>query len=138
MTKLKLKLTPSHTQIKESEDQVKESIFRFLHLHKIFCWRNNSTGVFDPTKKIFRRPSKWHKNGVPDILGILPDGKFLGIECKATKKHLSEHQIKFFADAHQNSNGKAILIEADSLEKVRNNERLKEYLNGNQKENKSD
>ena len=128
-----LKLTHEKPR-KELEDEVQESIFRFLSLNKIFCWRNNSTGVFDPTKKIFRRPSKWHKNGVPDSLGILNDGTFLGIECKATKKKLSEDQVIFFNDANKASNNKAILIEADSLEKVRTNERLKEYLNGNKKE----
>jgi len=33
--------------------------------------------------------------GVPDIVGIMPDGRFLGIEVKTAKGVLSDHQSKF-------------------------------------------
>jgi len=33
--------------------------------------------------------------GVPDIVGILPDGKFLAIEVKTAKGRLSPHQERF-------------------------------------------
>ena len=35
--------------------------------------------------------------GVPDIVGILPDGKFLGIEVKTENGKLSPHQENFLA-----------------------------------------
>lgn len=59
----------------------------------IFCWRNNTTGVFDPTKKTFRTFSGLR--GVADILGVLDDGRFLAIEVKRPKGKLSPEQDEF-------------------------------------------
>lgn len=33
--------------------------------------------------------------GVPDIVGVMPDGRFLGIEVKAPKGKVSDHQERF-------------------------------------------
>lgn len=47
-----------------------------------YFWRNNTVGVFDPTRKQFRKNAQQEK-GVADILGIF-NGKFIAIECKAS------------------------------------------------------
>jgi len=65
------------------EKDIKEAILSFLHSKKIFCWPNDSTGIYDPVRKVFRKKqSKFWIKGVPDILGVLPCGSFLGIEVK--------------------------------------------------------
>lgn len=69
-----------------TEKQIENQILTFLRNKKIFVWKNQSTGVFDPSRKTFRRSNNAHHiNGVSDILGILPDGRFLAIEVKRPK-----------------------------------------------------
>ena len=53
--------------------------------------------------------------GVPDIVGILKDGRFLGIEVKTEKGRLSDHQIRFIKNI-QDAGGIAFV--ARSLEDV--------------------
>lgn len=67
-----------------------------LYLNSIghFVWRNNTTGVYDPTKKIFRKP-KGQLNGVADIIGMTNLGQFLSIEVKTGKDKQSESQVNF-------------------------------------------
>jgi hypothetical protein len=64
-----------------SEKEIENDILTFLKWKGIFAWNNQSTGIFDPTKKTFRKKSKHQLNGVSDILGII-DGKMLAIEVK--------------------------------------------------------
>lgn len=108
-----------------SEKQIENSILEFLTWKKIFCWKNQTTGVFDPVKKQFRKSwNQYHLKGVADILGILPDGRFLAIEVKAPKKYPTKEQrefIKFIND----KNGLAFV--ARSIEDVEDN--LSVYLN---------
>lgn len=73
------------------EKDIENEILQYLKASGIFCWKNNSTGIFDPTKKCFRRPGRYHMNGVSDILGIYK-GKFLAIEVKGPKGVLSPFQ----------------------------------------------
>lgn len=59
-------------------------------------WINKSTGVFDPTRGIFRKQnSKFEVAGISDILGLL-DGKFIAIEVKtATNNRRPPEQVHF-------------------------------------------
>lgn len=47
--------------------------------------RTNNGGVFDPTRRVFRKPSgPGYVAGVADIEAILaPNGRYVAIECKA-------------------------------------------------------
>lgn len=77
------------------EQQIKNSILAWLKIKGIFAWPNDSVGVYDPVKKIYRmRHSKFKLNGVSDILGIYST-TFLAIECKAPKGRLSKEQREF-------------------------------------------
>lgn len=74
------------------ETDLVRACLEWLALHRVLAWRMNNTGVFDPTRKVFR--SFHGAKGVPDILGIFPQtvtltdgtvatfGNFLGVECK--------------------------------------------------------
>lgn len=74
-----------------NEKQVENQILTYLKNKGIFCWKNNSTGVFDPRKRVFRKSKNPHHiNGVSDILGIL-EGRFLAIEVK--KPYISKKTL---------------------------------------------
>lgn len=78
---------------------------RFLQLHNIFCWRNNTGAT-----KIGSRFIRFGYAGSSDILGILPNGKFLAVECKREKGgRLSEKQ-KIFLDTINKNGGFAICV----------------------------
>lgn len=80
------------------EKEIQKTILDWLELNKIFAWTNKTQGTYDPVKKIFRK-SKNQMNGVPDILGILPDGRFLAIEVKRKPNKPSAEQIEFIGKA---------------------------------------
>jgi len=103
-------------KIKVKESDLQNSIFEYLALLPgCFCWRNNSVGVFDSTRKVYiKNNSKYAINGTADILGIYL-GRPLAIEVKGTGGVLSDNQI-LFLDNFENAGG--IAIAAWSLEDV--------------------
>lgn len=106
-----------------TESEIQTTILDYMKLCGIFCWRNNSVGIYDTYKHQYRRPPKHHLNGVPDILGILPNGQFLGIEVKSKRGKLSQAQQAFanFAKIH----GGLVFI-ARSIEDVKS--ALRDFL----------
>lgn len=108
------------------EKQLEKSILQYLTYNRIFAFKVNNTGIYDPIKKIWRKPnSPYILKGVSDILGVLPSGKFLAIEVKAPKRlnTLTEHQKLFLRNVNKNG---GIGFAADSIELVQ--EKLKDYL----------
>lgn len=71
-------------QLKQTEKEIENSILEYLYyFHLGYFWKNNSVGIFDPTKKIFRKSkNKYAVNGVADIIGCI-DGKFVSFEVKS-------------------------------------------------------
>jgi len=80
-----------------TEKEIQGQILNFLAHIGVFCWRNNSVGVFDQRKNAYRKRTSRHQiNGVPDILGIM-HGKFLAIEVKRHDGKVSDAQRIFLA-----------------------------------------
>lgn len=79
---------------KPNETVVVRQCLDFLALYGIFAWRVNNTGIYDPTRKVFRT---FHGlKGVSDILGVLePGGRFLAVECKRPGEKLKPAQEAF-------------------------------------------
>lgn len=69
--------------MKETEKQIELRALQVLNLQsEVFCWKNESTGIYDPSKRVFRRNNNPFKiKGVPDILGWWRN-IFFGIEMK--------------------------------------------------------
>ena len=88
-----------------SEQEIQNSILEFLRFHKIKSWRNNSGAVYDPRGNRFRKKSKYDLNGVSDILGILPDGRFLAIEVKKNAQARVRPSQREFLDEIVRSGG---------------------------------
>jgi penicillin-binding protein-related factor A (putative recombinase) len=101
-----------------TEKDIEKSILRFLEFTpNCFAWKNNTTGIYDPTKKVFRKSrNKYAINGVSDILGVY-HGRFLAIEVKRpSNKERPEHQ-KTFIDLINRHGGIAFF--ATSVEEVK-------------------
>lgn len=62
------------------ENPVLTACLDLLAMHRVFAWRNNNVAVYDRTKGCYRKHVGL--DGVSDILGVLPSGRFLGVECK--------------------------------------------------------
>ena len=76
------------------EGRVKAGCLRYLEKRGITAWNN-------PSGAVEVRPGQWlhfGKKGSADILGILPGGRFLAVECKAQGGRLSGDQRQFLAD----------------------------------------
>lgn len=109
-----------------SESELQTIILDYLNRQSdVFAWRNNSVGVYDEKKKIYRRKGVFSINGVSDILGVLyPSGIFLAVEVKkpySTLSAVSPEQLSFIAKVRK-MGGYAIWV--SSLKEV------EDFING--------
>ena len=81
-------------QSRISEAEITKQIRQYLNLKGIFHWKQFQT--------------LGSKAGVSDIIGILPDGRFLAIEVKIPRGRVSPYQQEFL-DQITKSNGIAII-----------------------------
>ena len=104
---------------KISENVVTNGILEYLQWKGIYAWKNKNIPTYDAKIGGFRRLGKYEIRGVSDIIGILPDGKGLFIECKRTghRNGMSEAQKEFEARIKTN---KGIYILATCIEDVEN------------------
>jgi len=122
-----------------SANRVTKNALYLAALSGCLVWRNNTTGIFDgmaAAKKIWNVvqsgrvtpaeikkaiQSSYRKShetvGASDIMGVLPDGRFLAIEVKAGKDRLSIEQNQFLK-AVADKGGLAIVL-ADKPEGVK-------------------
>jgi hypothetical protein len=76
------------------ENRVKAEVIKYLKLRQIKAWSNPSGTVQIRSGKFMSFGLK----GSSDILGLLPGGRFLAIECKSERGRLSPEQRDFLAD----------------------------------------
>ena len=86
------------------------AVMKKLHAAGIFCWRQNNMPVYDPKLNNGYGGYRAHAGlkGVPDIICIIK-GQFVGLEIKAGKDKLSEHQILFKKMCKRNG-GKYLVV----------------------------
>lgn len=82
-------------KVKATTNNITRGIVNFLNVRGHFAFRVNSTGIWDPTKRIFRKPNQ--KYGLADIVCCLHGGKFLAVEVKnqITKDRMKRNQEAF-------------------------------------------
>ena len=97
------------------ESEIQQAIIEYLHTLKIYCWRNNTTGVYSEKAGCFIKSGQGTLKGVSDILGILPDGRFLAIEVKRPKKLPTTEQSEFIRMINRNG---GIAFVATSIDNV--------------------
>ena len=76
------------------EGAVVKVCLEYLNIYGAYVWRNNTGCLKDKTE----RPVFFGKPGSSDILGVLPGGRFIAVECKSKKGKLSENQKDFLAE----------------------------------------
>jgi len=79
------------------EGSVVQACLEYLRIYGAFVWRNNSGALRDKRE----RPVFFGKPGSSDILGLLPGGRFICVECKSKKGKLSEKQKDFLAEVER-------------------------------------
>lgn len=80
----------------------------WLRLMGFFAWRQNTGSVKFKGTTGKDRFVKFGFRGISDILGVLPDGKFLAVETKRRDGVLSEDQTAFLGQV-QAKGGVAIV-----------------------------
>ena len=118
---MKSKLVAKLNRVKEKETQ--KLILDWLRMHKVFCFKYNSGGIFRADGSGYMPTGM---RGISDILGVVPNigGQFLAIEVKSSKGIVSKYQQDFM-DNINNNGGLAFM--ARSLDEVI--EVLKDYVN---------
>jgi penicillin-binding protein-related factor A (putative recombinase) len=97
------------------EKQIENSILSYLKLRGLFFYKQETVGIFDSKKGVYRRKNSIHRKvGVSDIIGVI-NGRAVFIEVKSAKGKLSPGQVQFLEEAKQNG---AITIVARSIEDV--------------------
>lgn len=76
-------------------------------------WRNNSGTLWANGQ-----PVSFGYPGSPDIVGLLPDGRFLGVECKSKTGRQSSKQKTFEAKVKANSGVYILARSVRDLEEV--------------------
>jgi hypothetical protein len=87
------------------EGHVLDGCLRYLEIRGIYHWRNN-TGAVQVRPGQFMR---FGKVGSSDILGCLPEGRFLAVEVKAPDGRLSPEQREFL-DKIRGLGGIAVVV----------------------------
>jgi hypothetical protein len=78
------------------EKDIQKQILQWLSLKGMLAWRQN-TGAVQLDKEGPSRYVRFGVKGCCDILGVLPGGKFLGIEVKRGTGRVSPDQQQFIA-----------------------------------------
>lgn len=99
------------------ETEIQKTILEALWYNKIFAWRNNNTPIYDQKRKVFRAMPIGSIKGVSDILGIMPDGRFLAIEVKKKGTYASKEQKEFLKNINDNGGLGFVARDLDDLKK---------------------
>ena len=80
--------------LREKESDVQKAILDYLAFKRIFAWRNNAgtAQVKMGNKEYWMQLAP---KGSSDIIGIMPDGRFLAIEVKGTGGKPTDEQLAF-------------------------------------------
>jgi len=92
------------------EAQVLHDCLKSLHSLEVFAWRNNTGTLWTNGQ-----PVSFGYPGSPDIIGVLPNGRFLGVECKSATGRQSAKQKKFEAKLGTNKGLYILARSADEM-----------------------
>ena len=96
------------------EKDIQKSILDYLRFRRIFCWKNNTVGIY---KKDTGHYIPSQSVGSPDIFAV-KDAKIYGIEVKAKGGKLSEKQRKWAWDFEEAGGIYLLAYSLEDLKKV--------------------
>ena len=82
--------------MKIKESQIQKAIMDYLKRKKILCFKHRNVGIYKQATKSYI-PLAYGEKGISDIIGCLPDGRFLAIEVKRPGNKPSIEQADFLA-----------------------------------------
>ena len=100
----------------QPEAKVQKEILNYLRELGLFVWTNKNQGTYDPKIRRFRKTNQL--KGVSDILGLLPDGRFLAIEVKYGSNKPTLEQFFFLGKVNDKG---GLAFTAWSVEDVKEN-----------------
>lgn len=99
------------------ETDLVRACLELLALRGIMAWRNNSSGVFDPVRKVFR--TFQGMKGTSDILGLMnTSGRLIAVECKVGKNKPSPDQTAFLEAVRQRGGVAGVVYNLADLEEL--------------------
>lgn len=102
-----------------SEQDLVNQLLTYLRLKKCKVWRQNQGGMYDAKRRFVRFCSQ---PGISDIVGVLPNGRFIAVEAKVSGKKPQPHQ-KAFLDSINAIGGFAVCIHSlDEMQSALANE----------------
>jgi hypothetical protein len=99
------------------EKEIQNSICEYLELKRLFFWRQNTTPVYDTTRKAFRSMPKYSLKGVADII-VIKNGATIFLEVKRPKGKQSEDQIEFERLSKKNGAQYYVVTSLDDVMKI--------------------
>lgn len=96
------------------EEDIQEDILRWLRAHGLLVARLDASAQLNA--RGYRELTD--HTGWPDIIGMLPDGKFLGIEVKSKTGSLRDSQVRFFDAVNAVAGANHVCFVARSVEDV--------------------
>lgn len=91
---------------------------QWLELRGVLAWRVNSGAMVVGDRK-HRRFVRFNSiDGVSDILGCLPGGRMLAVECKVKPNKLTRSQESFLAAVQKNGGVAVVAYSLDDLAQV--------------------
>ena len=90
------------------EAAVLRACLDLLAMRNINAWRNNTGLAMLPGKGGKPQPVRFGRKGQADIIGYMPDGRFLAVECKASDGKTTPEQDAFLENV-QKAGGVAIV-----------------------------
>lgn len=92
------------------ETDIVSACLELLRYRGVMAWRSN-TGAMSSEYKGKRRFVRFGRPGVSDIVGILPGGRFIGVETKRPGEKPTEEQRVFLAEVGRRG-GVGVLVES--------------------------
>lgn len=83
-----------------NETELVKACLDILHELGILAWRQN-TGAVAAEHKGRRRYVRFGVPGISDILGVMPGGRFLAVECKVARNPLTPKQREFLDEINR-------------------------------------
>lgn len=99
-------------QVGPTENQVKKSFQDFATQRGVFVWRCNSGSLVFNRADGSKAFLDLAPTGTADVIGLLPDGRFLGVEVKRPDKWPTKEQIAWMQRVNKNN---GVAIWADNL-----------------------
>lgn len=78
---------------RRTENTVVKAIMQYLKCRGYLVWRQNSTGVYDAKRRVFRK-TYYGMPGIGDIFCVAY-GRFYSIECKSPKGKQTPEQKSY-------------------------------------------